>query len=117
MTSKGDRKRSLSPSDNEDKVTSTPIKKKSSFQPRAKVVPPSPAPDGEINELDTRPEQRLYQGEVVDWRGKFGFLVSKDLAGKIFLHSKDIVTGRKGVEVSLQSVYCCGLEWLRSGRI
>ena len=102
MTSKGERKRSLSISDSsENKVTSTPIKKKSSFQPRAQVVPPSPAPEGEVNELDTRPEQRRYRGEVVDWRGKFGFLVSKDFAGKIFLHSKDIVTGRKGVEVSL----------------
>ena len=105
MTSKGDRKRSLSPSDTKDTVTSTPVKKKSSFQPRAKVVPPSPAPEGEVNELDTRPEQRRYRGEVVDWRGKFGFLVSKDLTGKIFLHSKDIVTGRKGVEVSFQSTH------------
>ena len=101
MTSKGDRKRSLSPSDQDDKVTSTPVKKKSSFQPRAKVVAPSPAPEGEVNELDTKPEQRLYRGEVVDWRGKFGFLVCNDLSGKIFLHSKDIITGRKGVEVSV----------------
>lgn len=99
VTSKGDRKRSLSPSDNDDKVTSTPVKKKSSFQPRAKIVAPSPAPEGEVNELDTKPEQRLYRGEVVDWRGKFGFLVCNDLSGKIFLHSKDIITGRKGVEV------------------
>ena len=96
----------MSPSDKDNKVTSTPpVKKKSSFQPRAKVVPPSPAMEGEVNELDTKPEQRQYRGEVVDWRGKFGFLVCSDLSGKIFLHSKDIITGRKGVEVSLQSTY------------
>ena len=94
-----DRKRSLTQSESHATVTSTPVKKKSNFQPRAKIVPPSPAPEDEVNELDTRPEQRQYGGEVVDWRGKFGFLVSEHINGKIFLHSKDIVTGRKGVEV------------------
>ena len=33
-----------------------------------------------------------------DWRGKFGFLRCEDIPGKIFVHSKDIVSGRKGVK-------------------
>ena len=32
-----------------------------------------------------------------DWRGKFGFLSCGKISGKIFVHSKDILSGRKGV--------------------
>ena len=58
-----------------------------------------------MNELDTQPERRKYSGQVVDWRGKFGFLDCDDISGKIFLHSKDIVTGRSGVKVGSQSSF------------
>ena len=85
--------------------TSTPVKKKSKFTPKAAILPPSPAGGEEVNELDTQPERRQYSGQVVDWRGKFGFLDCDDISGKIFLHSKDIVTGRSGVKVGSQSSF------------
>ena len=96
-------KRPLSPAP--ELTTSTPVKKKSKFIPKAAILPPSPAGGGEVNELDTQPERRKYSGQVVDWRGKFGFLDCDDISGKIFLHSKDIVTGRSGVKVGCHLLF------------
>ena len=89
-------KRPFSPS----KDTSTPVKKKSKFTPKAQILPPSPKGDvDDVNELDIRPDKKSYSGEIIDWRGKFGFLNCEDISGKIFLHSKDIENGRNGVKV------------------
>lgn len=70
--------------------------KRNNFTARAPVVAPSPS--SRANELDTRPDNKLYLGEIADWRGKFGFLSCDDIPGKIFVHSKDILSGRKGVQ-------------------
>lgn len=40
---------------------------------------------------------KIYVGKIIDWRGKFGFMISEDLEGKIFIHSKDILEGREKV--------------------
>ena len=55
--------------------------------------------------MDTRPDKRIYSGNVIDWKGKFGFLQCEDINGKIFLHSKDIVTGRRGVDVGSEASF------------
>jgi len=96
-------KRTISPIS--AKISSTPVKKKSKFTPKAQIVPPSPGCGSEVNELDTRPDKRIYSGNVIDWKGKFGFLQCEDINGKIFLHSKDIVTGRRGVDVGSEASF------------
>ena len=95
-------KRPFSPT----KDTSTPVKKKSKFTPKAQILPPSPRGDvDDVNELDIRPDWKSYSGEIIDWRGKFGFLNCGDISGKIFLHSKDIENGRSGVKVLMFIYY------------
>ena len=82
--------------------------KKSKFTPKATIIPPSPKNgegEDDVNELDTRPDDKIYFGEVVDWKGKFGFFKCEDIAGKIFVHSKDITSGRNGIKVSWLLLY------------
>ena len=82
--------------------------KKSKFTPKATIIPPSPkSGEGEddVNELDTRPDDKIYFGEIIDWKGKFGFFKCEDIAGKIFVHSKDITSGRNGIKVSWHLLY------------
>jgi hypothetical protein len=47
-----------------------------------------------------------YLGTITDWRGKFGFMTSEQMEGRIFVHSKDFLEGRKlarvGAEVHFQ---------------
>jgi len=72
--------------------------KRSNFTPKAQIFAPSPSSRDDVNELDTRPGNTIYVGEISDWRGKFGFLNCSQIPGKIFVHSKDILSGRKGVK-------------------
>jgi len=69
----------------------------SKFRPKASVLPPSPSQEEEqaINPLDVKPGVQVIEGKVTDWRGKFGFMSSDQMEGKIFLHSKDFVEGRQ----------------------
>lgn len=69
----------------------------SKFRPKASVLPPSPSQEEAqaINPLDVKPGVQVIEGKVTDWRGKFGFMSSDQMEGKIFLHSKDFVEGRQ----------------------
>jgi len=82
---------------------------KSKFKPRASIMPPSPGDKTEINELDISPENKVYKGEIMDWKGKFGFICCSEINGKIFVHSKDFLEGREfadvGVEASFQVLH------------
>jgi len=73
-------------------------KKASKFRPKAAIVPPSPQ-DREVDKLDLNSTSKIYVGKIIDWRGKFGFMISEDLEGKIFIHSKDILDGREKVSL------------------
>eukprot|EP00092_Neocalanus_flemingeri_P055609 GFUD01065772.1.p1 GENE.GFUD01065772.1~~GFUD01065772.1.p1 ORF type:complete len:287 (-),score=91.06 GFUD01065772.1:404-1264(-) len=65
------------------------------------------SPDGkaEVNELDISPEDKLYKGEIMDWRGKFGFIGCEEINGKIFVHSKDFVEGRELADLGVEAVF------------
>jgi len=82
---------------------------KSKFKPRASILPPSPGDKTEVNELDISPENKVYKGEIMDWKGKFGFICCSEINGKIFVHSKDFLEGREfadvGVEASFQVLH------------
>jgi len=82
--------------------------KKKTFKPRASIMPPSPGNKGlqqEVNELDFSPEAKVYRGEIMDWRGKFGFISSEGISGKIFVHSKDFVEGRELAELGVEAEF------------
>ena len=83
--------------------TNSTAKKKPKFIPKSVISAPSPkdVDEGEdVNELDTRPDDKIFTGEIIDWKGKFGFFKCDDIAGKIFVHSKDVKEGRTGIKVS-----------------
>ena len=97
----------------------------SKFRPKACVMPPSPSKEEtpDVNPLDVKPgvkvgvlsiaESRapgvqvrrrhfmfleVIEGKVTDWRGKFGFMSSDQMEGKIFLHrlAKFMFSGYRG---------------------
>ena len=74
------------------------------FCPKASVLPPSPGSNERAFTKDSRPNG-IYVGEIVDWRGKFGFMVSSNLEGKVFVHSKDCVEGRELVKVGARTQF------------
>lgn len=84
-------------------------KEKIKFTPRASILPPSPGGKADVNELDISPENKDYKGEIIDWKGKFGFISCDEISGKIFVHSKDFVEGREcaglGMEASFQVLH------------
>lgn len=90
------RKRKRSSKDEEPEQKKTQ-ENESKFRPKASVLPPSPSQEEEqdINPLDVKPGVQVIEGKVTDWRGKFGFMSSDQMEGKIFLHSKDFVEGRQ----------------------
>jgi len=77
---------------------------KAKFRPKASVTPPSPGKEG-CSSLDTQSgvQEQVYSGEVVDWRGKFGFLTCDQLEGRVFVHSKDFLEGRKLAKVGARA--------------
>ena len=89
------------------------LQEESKFRPKACVMPPSPSEEEtpDVNPLDVKPGVKVYlrsianlrspalqvrrrnlmfleviEGKVTDWRGKFGFMSSDQMEGKIFLH-------------------------------
>jgi len=79
----------------------------SKFRPKASVLPPSPSQEEAqaINPLDVKPGVQVIEGKVTDWRGKFGFMSSDQMEGKIFLHSKDFVEGRQLARVGANAFF------------
>jgi len=79
----------------------------SKFRPKACVMPPSPSKEEtpDVNPLDVKPGVKVIEGKVTDWRGKFGFMSSDQMEGKIFLHSKDFVEGRHLVKVGATAFF------------
>jgi len=79
----------------------------SKFRPKASVLPPSPSQEEAqaINPLDVKPGVQVIEGKVTDWRGKFGFMSSDQMEGKIFLHSKDFVEGRQLARVGATAYF------------
>jgi len=67
--------------------------KRSSFTPKAPIFAPCPSSHSSWHD-----NKKIYLGEISDWRGKFGFMNCCQIPGKIFVHSKDILSGRKGVK-------------------
>jgi len=95
----GEKRAASSPS---PPTTSTPVKvrrtelgsspsPKSKFMPKAAILPP----DSTREEFDDA--RKLFTGKILDWRGKFGFICCEEIRGKIFLHSKDILAGKRSV--------------------
>lgn len=88
--------------------TNSTAKKKPKFIPKSVISAPSPkdVDEGEdVNELDTRPDDKIFTGEIIDWKGKFGFFKCDDIAGKIFVHSKDVKEGRTGIKIGSQAEF------------
>lgn len=54
---------------------------------------------------DSRNSNNALIGIIKGWHGKFGFLRSKSVSGKIFLHSKDIKEGRDNVGDGKRAVF------------
>merc|ERR1712181_92369 len=79
----------------------------SKFRPKASVLPPSPSQEEAqtVNPLDVKPGMQVIEGKVTDWRGKFGFMISDQMEGKIFLHSKDFVEGRQLARVGATAFF------------
>jgi len=76
-------------------------KQSKKFKPRAKILPPSPAEGNEVNELDISPEETIYKGEILEWKGSFGFITCDSIYGKIFVHRDDIAEGSETMEVGM----------------
>ena len=98
------------------------LQEESKFRPKTCVMPPSPSKEEtpDVNPLDVKPGVKVYllsiaasryparrphfmlleviEGKVTDWRGKFGFMSSDQMEGKIFLHrlAKFMVSGYCG---------------------
>jgi len=85
--------------DKQDKI------EKVKFTPRASILPPSPAGKADVNELDIKPEYKLYKGEIMEWRGKFGFIKCEDIKGKIFVHTKDFIEGKELANLGVEAVF------------
>jgi len=98
------RKRSSKDEEPEQKKTQETGSK---FRPKASVLPPSPSQEEAqaINPLDVKPGVQVIEGKVTDWRGKFGFMSSDQMEGKIFLHSKDFVEGRQLARVGATAFF------------
>lgn len=98
------RKRSSKDEEPEQKKTQETGSK---FRPKASVLPPSPSQEEAqaINPLDVKPGVQVIEGKVTDWRGKFGFMSSNQMEGKIFLHSKDFVEGRQLARVGATAFF------------
>ena len=58
-----------------------------------------------MNPLDTQPGETKYRGVITDWRSKFGFMVTDQMEGKVFLHSKDITEGRVLARVGAEALF------------
>jgi len=80
-------------------------KRMSKFTPKASIMPPSPSDKSEVNELDIMPEHKLYKGEIMDWRGKFGYISCPNISGKIFVHSKDVLDGRECLKTGAKATF------------
>jgi hypothetical protein len=100
------RKRKRSSKDEEPELKKTQ-ETGSKFRPKASVLPPSPSQEEAqaINPLDVKPGVQVIEGKVIDWRGKFGFMSSDQMEGKIFLHSKDFVEGRQLARVGATAYF------------
>ena len=70
-------------------------KSKKKYKPKAQVEAPTFEDEHKSNKKQKLPDsEKVILGIIKDWHGKFGFLRSDSVHGKIFLHSKDIKEGR-----------------------
>ena len=58
-----------------------------------------------MNPLDTHPGEIKYRGVITDWRSKFGFMVTDQMEGKVFLPSKDVTEGRVLARVGAEALF------------
>jgi len=73
-------------------------KTKKKYKPKAQVEAPTFEDEHKVNKKQKLPDsEKVIIGSIKDWHGKFGFLRSDSVQGKIFLHSKDIKEGREYV--------------------